>query len=83
MATHIYDFVPGDITFAIINNDCVKEVTILQYTFETYMVDPDTIIEEGVYIVQFNKEEETAYVSAENLFTDPMEALAEIGVRLT
>jgi len=81
MLTHEYDFEPGDIAYAVINNDCVKKVMVLQYTFETYLTssDPATV---GEYVVKYTDEDVTGFVIPENLFPTADEALAQIDLNL-
>jgi hypothetical protein len=81
MATHTYDFEPGDIAYAVINNDCVKKVMVLQYTFETYLTSsaPATV---GEYVVKYDEEDATGFVTPENLFATASEALAQIDLNL-
>jgi len=81
MATHTYDFVPGDTAYAVINNDCVKKVLVLQYTFETYLTSPIPA-SIGEYVVKYENEEKTDFVLPENLFATASEALAQIDLNL-
>lgn len=78
MPTHTYDFTPGDTAYAVIDNDCIREVLVLQYTFETYLTELDTLVEEGEYVVKFTKEESTAFVLPTNLYATPADALAAV-----
>lgn len=81
MITHTYDFAPGDTAYAVINGDCVKQVMVLQYTFEAYMTSdsPATVAE---YVVKYMNEDKTDYVLPENMYATADEALAQIDLNL-
>jgi hypothetical protein len=81
MITHSYEFAPGERVYVVIDESCVKEATVLQYTFDTYMTEIEpTDVEK--YLVKYANEDMTAIVLPENIFSTADEALAQIDLNL-
>ena len=83
MATHTYDFVPGDTAYAVIDTDCVKEVVVLQYTFETYTDGNGAAQEEGEYLVKYANKMQTAFVLPTNMYATSTDALNAVDALLS
>ena len=82
MFTHLFEFSPGDPAFAVIDGDCIKRVTVLQYTFETFVGEEGVPVEQSEYVVLFSGGEETAFVLPEDLYATSDEALEAIDLTL-
>ena len=82
MFTHEYEFEPGETAFAVIDNDCIKEVVILQYVFETYVGEEEMPVEKTNYLVKIHGEDKTVYVQPGDLYTSTTEALDAVDLHL-
>jgi len=83
MATHQYDFIPGEEVYAVINGNCVKKAKVVQYVFETYILSDldNLIVEDTQYLIEFD-DNTSLWVESFDLFDNAQDALNAVNANL-